>query len=181
MVQIFFTEASVFVNTERMFQPGGDVFDWATARANEIKVRAIANAPPGRTRARHPTWARGHLQRSITAEVDAQPGRVVLFRVAANVPYAKFVHNGTAGGKNFIYTNDGWANRHDVDVWIRNRQFEGGTTELPSGELGTYFMPITRIPGRTQFALRVRGQRKNPFLTDGYNEVARRHSALPRL
>jgi hypothetical protein len=155
----------VVVNTSPMFVPGGSINSWTRRVAFETQNAAKVRAP-------HQT---GLLTASIDADVDATPLlRVINVRVGSDAPYAKYVHEGTANnGAGYIYTTKGYANRALVDSWIARDVF-------PPNPRG-YYMPVSRRGGPTHYALRVHGQRANPFLVNGYNDVARVHRALPRM
>lgn len=164
------------VNTNKLFVPGGDVHRWAVGVAKELESNAHSFAPPRHSEARWGTWSRGALQASIYSSAFTYPSNRIGIEVGARVPYAVYVHEGTAyQGTRYIYTNEGWAQKGVVDSWIRHGQLRGSPDD--SG----FWMPVTRIPAPTQYHLRVRGQRKNPFLHDSYWLAAQRHEALPRL
>ena len=176
-VTFYSTTTALEVDTGVLFQQGGSVHRWGRDVKNELTEHVHGFAPPRHSEARHGTWARGHLQASIYGQLSViEATRFIAIDVGARVPYAKYVHNGTgANGTRYIYTDRGWANKDVVDSWIRGRQFAAS-----SDEAGMY-MPITRIPFKTRYVLRVRGQKRNPFIQKAYYLTRLNHDSLPRL
>lgn len=148
-----FRLTKTIINSTPLFLPGGSVNRWSHRVARQSERAAITKAPPFRSKARRGTWATGKLAKSIYSDVTIGTGlRRINVTVGSTSDHAVYVHEGTANkGAGYIPLN---------------------------GNKVT--MPITRIPYRTWYAERVRGQRANPFLVDGYNSVARRHR-LPRM
>jgi hypothetical protein len=165
---------AVTADSSPLFRPTGSVNNWSHVLARDIRRAARERTPggtPGRSRARHGTWARGRLAASFYTDVDAFPSaRIINVEVGNTSGHARYVHDGTANaGTGYIYTSKGFANRALVDTWITS----GIRPDRPG-----YLMPVTRIPGRTRHYLRVRGQFPNPFLRDGLEAALRRHRLL---
>lgn len=167
-VTIGYADMRIIVDTSVCFAPGGNVNLWFQRRRNDIERVAHDFAPPNRTEARWGTWSRGNLQRSFYSH-NTQGARTIDFVVGNSAPYARYVHDGTAlQGKGYIYTDAGFAQKSVVNKWIKLKQFTASADEAG------FYMPVTRIPFKTKFMLRVHGQKANPFLSDAYNLVARR-------
>ena len=177
MVGVVFTTTVVSVDTTVLFvPPSGDVWEWFSGVAREFRELARSQAPPRRSAARHGTWATGRMQRSIYASVGAVGARVLEMDVGSTSPHATYVLRGTAyQGYRYIYTTAGYAARGTVNEWIKHRQFAGSPADAG------YWMPVTRVPFKSKYYLRVRGQKPNPFLQDGYRLLRARHSSLPRM
>jgi hypothetical protein len=158
-----------------LFVPGGDVHRSFQHVKNELVQWTHEFAPPRRSEARWGTWSRGALQASIYGNLYTLADHTLGVEAGARVPYAKYVHNGTAQETGYIYTTAGFANAAIVDSWIDNRQLRGSADD--SG----FWMPITRIPLKTKYFLRVRGQKANPFLHNAYDRTRYDHSMLPRM
>jgi hypothetical protein len=168
----------VELHSAQLFAPGGDVNRWVRRTARELKEAAQGFAPPRRRNARWPRPGTGRLNRSIKGQATwdgAKDYNIFLSAGGTEAPYATYVLGGTAyQGKRYIYTNLGWANKRQVDAWIKGREFTA--TEFEAG----LYMPLPATGAFSQrFYMRVHGQKKNPFLTDGYTLVQKRHRALP--
>lgn len=176
-VTVAYTTERVTVNSGEVFTMGGPVHRWAVECSKTMERFAIAFCPPNRTMARHPTWATGKMASQMYREIsESGPGRFVNFEVGNTSPHAKYVLGGTGhGGQRFIYTALGWANKSLVDSWVKAGFFEGSDAD------NGMWMPVNRIPGKTRYFLRVRGQRANPFLQDAYAVTRQQHTGLPRI
>ena len=176
MVQgVTVTHTQVSVDSTVLFHPPkGDV--WTFFEKVGVEFRGLARnlAPPRRSAARHGTWSLGRMTKTIYASAGAIGAKTIEVSVGTTSPHALYVLRGTgAQGRRFIYTDLGWANKSTVDLWIKQGQFQASSSETG------FYMPVTRIPGKTSYLLRVKGQRPNPFLTDAYTLLRRRHSSLP--
>lgn len=176
-MEVVFTSEVTFieVHSHLLFVPGGDVHRWGASLARELEGLIHELAPPNQSEARWGTWSRGFLQTTIFGRITEGAGNTLNIDGGARAPYAKFVHEGTEGIEGYIYTTAGASNVGVVDSWVDNRQFRGSAADRE------FWMPITRIPGKTQYVLRVRGQKANPFVTNAYRVLRGRHSSLPRL
>ena len=163
---------AIEIHTGQLFEPGGLVHRWAAGISREVETWAHAFVPPHTSEARWGTWATGKLEASLYRQLTEGAGNTINIEVGASAPHARFVHEGTAHEMGYIYTTAGYANMAIVDSWIENRQLRGSADDRG------FWMPVTRIPGRTQYHLRVRGQKANPFLIKAYNRAARGHQSL---
>lgn len=155
------------ITTTALFTPRGMVSQWTQGIARSVEIAAIDHAPPNRSHARWGTWATGALASQMYRHVATTGTHEVTAEVGNRSEHALYVHEGTAtNGTGHIYTNLGWANQARVDKAVVDGTYLGRG----------YYMPVEGT-----FRLRVRGQRANPFLTDGWNLVARNHAALHRL
>ena len=161
---------AIEIHSERLFLPGGDVWDWTKEVTAEVKGAAKRLAPPGRSMRRPTTryTSTGRLRRSIRSSSNTNGPHGVLGYITVDAPYAHFVLGGTAfQGHRYIYSTVGFMHKPLVDLYAARKH----PPSLPH----TWFM-VLRPSGA--YRLRVHGQKANPFLTDGYNEVARIHGAL---
>ncbi len=169
----------VVIDTLPLFNPPGDVDKWARKVGVELKTTAIAYAPPNRSSSFRPFLRKqqssGWLVHSIKSGLQREAEKVIAIVLRADAPHAKWVLEGTASqGRRFIYTSLGWANKAAVDLWIKNREFT-----FAKGEAG-FVMPLPASAlDKNRFHMRVKGQRANPFLTDAYVTVAKKHPELP--
>lgn len=173
------------VHGAQLFAPGGDVHQWCTTVADELKVQAIAFAPPRRSMSRRGHVGSGALAASIRSGVhmigpetlDIEVGAGPVFRTRGGGEkrdYTKFVLAGTAyQGYRYIYSTVGWENKAEIDLIMR--RILSSRIKFGKGERDRWYM---KLPDG-KFVLRVHGQRKNPFLSDAYYAVSRIHSALP--
>jgi hypothetical protein len=89
-------------------------------------------------------------------------------------PHAEFVLGGTAyQGMRFIYRN--YAAKAKAD---RLAVLERRGVHIDPSEMRGMTMRLPPYSHFKVYQLRVKGQRANNFLFDGYNEVARMHEAL---
>src|SRR5262245_8272578 len=173
--RLTFVDVRLVVDSTRLFVPGGDVYQWSVKVSQEIKSLAITYAPPTRSHARRGSFSHGHLRSTIRKSTRTAGPRQVTFEVSAHAVnargqrYDQFVHEGTAyQGYRYIYSDAGWAEKPLVDSYVRY-----GLYRLAASE---WWMPIPPIG----YALRVHGQRANPFITDAYTDTTRIHDALPK-
>lgn len=175
------------VNGSRLFMPGGDVNNWCHEVGTELRLAAIRFCPPNRSMSRRGHVATGKLAATIAADVSIEAPEVLSISLGAGPVfreerggrkrnYTPFVLGGTAyQGYRYIYSTVGWENKAEIDLIMRRIAFN--RRRFGKGERDGWYM---KLPGG-QFALRVHGQRKNPFLSDAYHLVSRTHSALPRV
>lgn len=158
-----------------LFVPGGEAWRWTDRIKREFKAFAHQKCPPNRSLAQFTRLQTGALNASIYGTLSTNNNDLIIIDVGASAPYAKYVHEGTAAqGRNYIYTREGYANRGVLSGYIKKRQFEFG-----KGETGLVMpLPPSRFHNNN-LALRVHGQKANPFITDAYAATARIHSALP--
>lgn len=171
------------LHSQVLFAPGGSVREWSRGVTKEIEVAAKAMAPPMRSKARWPTKATGKMARSIRGRLNRTTLHILRADVYVRDRRAKYVLGGTAnGGRGFIYSRAGYANRSEIGGWMEGLQElreETGVANqgmLAEGLPSEWFMNTPYGP-----KVRVKGQRANPFLKDGYNAVAAHHAALKRL
>jgi hypothetical protein len=172
---------AIEVHPEILFSEGGDVRFWMGRLAQEMSAAVKAKAPPGRSRSIWQRTSTGRLRASVNARL-ARTGPVqnmVTVEVGRGLDYAVHVLGGTAfQGKRFIYTTRGYAHKAEVDFHAQ-RQRRGGHVAAETKGKGWYLkLPANGVGSDRRFHLRVKGQRANNFLFDGYNEVARLHEAL---
>lgn len=186
----------VLVNSDPLWGTGGDVNVWATSVTEQMLLWAEKFCPPNRSAGREQyallrkTQSTGILLASIRGETRRIGNRQISGVVAAGAPHAKYVLEGTVnqGRSGYIYTTEGFARKAEVDHFVENRFFEFGKGEkglvmwLPPAP-GLFLTTNRRAdPGtqhRNNLAMRVRGQKANPFLTDAYVRTAREHPSLP--
>lgn len=162
---------AIEIHDAKLFAPSGIVYNWARKITTEVKVAAQSKAPPSRSKAKWGTKATGELQRGIKGRVDKAGPKVLDMVIESTAPHTKYVHGGTAyQGQRYIYSTLGWANKAFVDEVLASGEVAVGE------EFKGLFMRLP--PPGPRFLMRVRGQKRNPFLTDGYNEVAKVHRAL---
>lgn len=182
-VRAYFTTYTIevgVISDEKLFLPGGNVYDWSHKLAEQLETVTRQTAPPTVSKSRWKHVGTGRLKRGITATVNMDVDKVITIDVNSSAPYSMFVHGGTAIGRgSHIYSTLGWANRITVDSL-----FDAGTTKFrpPAALQGLYMALPPNTGGHFPWHLRVRGQRANPFLSRGYNRVARMgHPALKKL
>lgn len=171
----------VVIDSTILFAPDGDVHSWMGKITKEIAREARLLAPPTRTMRRSTTKYvnTGKLQRSIKAlPVTQTSGHVDDGGVRVGTKYYKYVLGGTAHqGMRYIYSDTGWEHKAIIDAAITRR---GVVSMGMMGVEAKWLPPSWAMRFRTDGAriFRVRGQKRNPFLTSGYNRVANRHGAL---
>jgi len=170
------------LHTQVLFLPGGSVREWSRVVTKEIETAAKAKAPPFRSYARWPSRATGRLNRSIRGRLNRTTVRILRADVYVRVPYAKYVLGGTANnGTGLIYSTAGYGARGEisdhmeflVDLAMQGENYGQEQLRDDPDIPDDWWM---RTPWGPKLV--VSGQRKNPFLRDGYNEVARMHAAL---
>lgn len=174
------TTTRVAVDSTVLFMPpGGDVWQHYETAGQFFAAYAKRLAPPRRSSARWGTWATGRMQASIKASVGAIAPKVIEVDCYTTSPHALYVLRGTAAqGRRYIYTSHGWANKSEVDRWIKGG---GELLRFEKGYIG-FAMPVSRVPfAKVPIVLRVRGQRPNPFLQDAYSLMRTKYKELPRL
>lgn len=167
----------ISIDSTLLFVEGGPVHEAFSEVLEELVTGIRIRVPPARSTAPAGAgWSTGRLASAVYGDITLLDDRDIGLEAGADTPYAKFVHDGTAAqGTRYIYTTEGWAQKAAVDAWIK-----GG--KKPGGAQPGWMMPITRVPfayGSHGFHARVHGQRANPFVTDAYAAVARRHPMLP--
>lgn len=162
---------AIEIHDARLFAPKGIVYNWARGVTREVKEAAQGFAPPSRSRARWGTRATGKLKRSISGRVEKRGPKVLDMIIEAKAPYAKWVHGGTGrNGTRFIYSTLGAANKAFIAEILR------GNESFIGEDLSGLYMKLP--PPGPKYVLRVRGQRANPFLVDGFNLVSKKHRSL---
>lgn len=162
---------AIEIHDAKLFAPTGIVYNWSRRVTREVKEASQTFAPPSRSRARWGSKATGKLKRSIKGRVESRGPKVLDMIVEVGVYYGKWVHGGTGrNGTRFIYSTLGAANKQFIAEVIRDQAYYR-TAEFP----GLY---MKLPPPGPKFLLRVRGQRANPFLVDGYNLVSKTHQSL---
>jgi len=182
-LHVTYTTTRIVITDDRLFLPGGDVHEWTQGVKNELLAAARSYAPPGRSMSKHGhnLVATGRLLEAIRANVFQSTTETLgidLYVDEQAAPYAKYVLGGTAAqGQRFIYSTEGWKDKAVIDSWYRKRQIKG--VRALAG-LGLIMGPLPPGPGGFHpFHLRVKGQRANPFISDAYTLVRRRHRSLP--
>lgn len=167
------------IHDAKLFAPTGIVYQWARKISKELRVAAQGFAPPNRSHARWNGISTGRLQRGISAKASAVAPKVIDITLNSSAKHTMHVHGGTAHqGFRYIYSNLGWANKAFVDELANEfAQGGGGLSADDLQSLAGLYMRLPPGPGG-RFHLRVRGQRANPFLVDGYNLVAKSHRSL---
>lgn len=174
---------AIEIHHEILFQKGHDVHDWADTVGRELKMSALEYAPPRRSRSLHGHKGTGALAASIGSEVTLVDPDMLSIMLYVDADHAKYVLGGTArNGTGYIYSTAGYANRALVTRLLRRKNTKKSAWamhekgDLPRG----LFMRLPPGPGGTKrYHLRVRGQVKNPFMSDAYYVTRLRHSALP--
>ena len=166
---------AIEVNPETLFDADGDVRQWMRNLTRELKAAVVLKAPPNRSRAK---WPGRRTTRALIASIYGTTGRSGpvqdVSEVGVRAPHAVYVLGGTAyQGMRFIYRSG--VSKSEADrlyrlerrgVHIDPAEMRGKTMRLPPyGRFGTYH-------------LKVKGQRANNFLFDGYNEMSLAHEAL---
>jgi len=176
----------ILIDGSRLFIPGGDVHQWCTRVADEMKTAAVGFAPPNRSMSRRGHVGSGKLAASIRSGVTIEAPEILSIELTAGPvfrdarggikkDYTEFVLQGTAyQGYRYIYSTVGWQNKREIDLIMRRVLLS--RVRFEKGSRDRWYM---KLPDG--FALRVHGQRKNPFLSDAYYATRRLHSALPRL
>lgn len=185
--------AKVQVNSDPLWTDTGQVNAWVEGVGRELYGWSVKYCPPNRTSSRKYDFLRkgqstGILLASIRQQTARVGDRKIWAAVSAGAPHAKYVLEGTVnqGRSGYIYTTKGFFNKGLIDSWIDDGIFEFGKGEsglvmwlppAPGLESLSGLIPGTRH--QNNLFMRVRGQKANPFLTDAYTEVQRRHAALP--
>ena len=177
---------TITVHGAQLFAPGGDVNQWCHGVARELEGAAIRFCPPNRSMSRRGHVGTGQLLGTIRSGVNTEAPEVLSIEVGAGPAfrqarrgakkdYTKFVLGGTAyQGYRYIYSTVGWQNKAEIDLIMR--RVLTSRIRFEKGSRDNWYM---KLPDG--FALRVHGQKKNPFLSDAYYAVSRIHSALPHL
>lgn len=160
---------------QRLYVGSGSVNRWTRGVTESFRLKAIAKAPVSTRPNTSHGGPPGTLKGSIRTSYSHPTPRILTGEVSVNTHYAKYVLAGTAAqGRQYIYSNVGWANKAAVDK-IARRVKRGGKVGVNPG----FYMALPRNPqGRYPFILRVHGQKANNFLAEAYNATARRHRAL---
>src|SRR5215831_15778909 len=176
------------IDSTSEFIPGGDVPGWTENRIKDIARRARILCPPSaRSKAlRRETTAyvnMGVLKKTIRSKTPAAGHRLDVGDCSVGPAdqgggdYTEFVLRGTAyQGMRYIYSSRGYPNRAIINAVITRRGVRGlGGAQV--ADLPYWWRMRFRTDGGKHY--RVHGQKRNPFMTDAWNEVAALHpSAL---
>lgn len=169
------------VDSTILFVPGGDVYDWVEKRTNGVGRKARELCPPGRSMRRPTTRyvSTGALRRSIRTTTKVEGTRLDVGTISVGPVdqgggnYVEHVLGGTAyQGHRYIYSHRGYAHKAIIDSVISRRGVSALGRVAPADLPVAWAMRFRTDGGRHW---RVHGQRSNPFLTDAWNAIARRH------
>lgn len=171
---------SINVDSRVLFIPSGDVYEWVSKRTREIGRKTRELCPPGRSMARHNRYrSKGVLRASIRTRTTFNGVRLDFGQISVGPAdqgggdYVGHVLGGTAfQGRRYIYSNAGFSHKAIIDSIITRRGVAALGRAAPSDLPIAWAMHFRTDGGRHW---RVHGQRSNPFLSDAYNAVARRH------
>lgn len=170
---------SMLIDSTVLFAPGGDVHQWTKHITRYVAQACKAYGPPAHSMRRATTRyvSTGKLARSIQHDADTIGPRQVDGIVWVDVPYAQYVLGGTAyQGYRYIYSRAGYPNKALIDATITRRGVRAvGAPKSVTGLNRRWVMRFRTDDGRY---FRVHGQKRNPFMTNGYNAVAKVHRAL---
>lgn len=147
------------VTDEVLFTPTGAFGRWARSIERGLLMHGVEEAPVNRRP--NKSWGSlpvGSLKASIQVEFQHATLRRYGIELSANVPYAKYVHEGTN------------------DIYVRGPGGRFGSATPGEG----MYLPANPGFGRSKWRQKVRGQEANPFLRRAWNEVARTHSSMGR-
>jgi hypothetical protein len=167
---------AIEIHSQVLFLPSGSVYKWTDRVGREIATSCKAESL--HSEARRPRTRTGKMTRSIKKEKikGTLAAKTLSCNVSVNVRYAKYVLGGTANnGSGYIYSRAGWPNRTKITGYItrvRHARESNSDIDLPDTP-DNWWMSTPYGP-----YMRVRGQKANPFMTRGYNLVARKHAAL---
>ena len=172
------TEVSIH-SDHLLYLPGGDVWEWCEGVANELKTTARAFCPPNRSYSKWGHKGTGATLASIKSGVVPTGAERLTITLSADSPGAPYLIGGTAlDGAGWIYSDAGWIMRKKIASVSRRKS--SLATKAAQAEFAGLHMTLP--PGKGPIRqLRVRGQKKNPFITDAYDSVRYHHSALPEL
>jgi hypothetical protein len=169
----------VIHSEDLLFMPGGDVWEWCEGIADELKTTARAYCPPNRSYSKWRHKGTGATLASIKSGVVPSGPERLTINLSADSDGAPYLIGGTAmDGAGWIYSDAGWIFRKKIASVSRRRS--SLSTKKAQQEFAGLHMTLPRGIGPV-LQLRVRGQRKNPFITDAYDSVRYHHDALPEL
>lgn len=156
---------TVVVTDERLYLPGGSVHRWAHQVERELVAAARIHAPVNKrvNKGYNSPGPPGYLKEHISGSVGNTSLRTFQTTISVDAPYAQAVIKGT--GRIQSRSAQGAGGRF-TPLRDENGKRLGGMVLPPNFGIG-------RLLRRS-----VRGQRANPFLTEAFTDVSRRHSSL---
>lgn len=149
--------SKIVVHDQGLFVPGGDIHRWLETVKQQIEFGVTRECPIGHRPNKTDGTSPGHLASTIFADLTRVGQRQATIVVGATADYTIYVVKGTST----IYA------RNTLGQFVSN-EFGGGGM----------FLPANPGYGGDKTRQRVRGQKANNFIVRGYNDAARRHSAL---
>lgn len=149
------------LHTERLFVPGGDVYNWSVRIQQAVEFAVVRECPIGHRPNKTDGTSPGYLASTIFSERTPLSRRRFEITAGADAYYTQYVVKGTSRIQS--------KSARDIET--------GQFSEL--GESGGMRLPANPGYGGALWRRSVRGQQANNFIARGYNDVARRHAALP--
>lgn len=147
----------IVVHDQALFLPGGDINVWLNTVKQQVEFGITRECPIGHRPNKTDGTGPGHLASTIFADLTRVGLRQATIVAGADADYTIYVVKGTSR------------------IYSRNEL--GQFTEAGFGR-GGMFLPANPGYGGDKFRQSVAGQKANNFIVRGWNDAARRHSAL---